>query len=147
MSSTNKWKSFYDKIGNETNRQEKEGKHEMTIGTVTSIGPQAISEQDPIIILFGEEATEDIRQVSVIQAFEDGREMIELKKGQTIKFDNQSYTIEAVGSLAVDNLNSIGHITLSFTEVPVEDMLGNGIYLSPQELPTISVGTKISYEA
>ena len=103
MSSTNKWKSFYDKIGNETNRQEKEGKHEMTIGTVTSIGPQAISEQDPIIILFGEEATEDIRQVSVIQAFEDGREMIELKKGQTIKFDNQSYTIEAVGSLAVDN--------------------------------------------
>ncbi|MFS7002080.1 PTS glucitol/sorbitol transporter subunit IIA [Carnobacterium maltaromaticum] len=118
----------------------------MTIGTVTSIGPQAISEQDPIIILFGEEATEDIRQVSVIQAFEDGREMIELKKGQTIKFDNQSYTIEAVGSLAVDNLNSIGHITLSFTEVPAEDMLGNGIYLSPQELPTISVGTKISYE-
>lgn len=119
----------------------------MAIGTVTSIGPQAISEKDPIIILFGEEATEDIRQVSVIQAFEKESEAIDLKEGHMIKFDDQAYTIEAVGSLAVDNLNSIGHITLSFTDVPAEDQLGNGIYLSPKTLPVISVGTKISYEA
>lgn len=117
----------------------------MVIGTVTSIGEQAISQKDPIIILFGEGATEDIRNVSVIQEFANS-ETIDLKVGNTISFDEDVYTIEAVGALATDNLNSIGHITLSFSEVPSEDMLGNGLYLTPHHLPKIEVGTKISYQ-
>ncbi|MGX7420650.1 PTS glucitol/sorbitol transporter subunit IIA [Carnobacterium gallinarum] len=124
--------------------EKKEGYY-MLIGTVTSIGPQAISQKDPIIILFGEGATEDIREVSVIQEFENA-EQADLKVGQTILFDEEAYTIEAVGVLATDNLNSIGHITLSFSEVPAEDMLGNGIYLTPHRLPDFKLGMKISYQ-
>ncbi|WP_413524431.1 PTS glucitol/sorbitol transporter subunit IIA [Carnobacterium divergens] len=117
----------------------------MLTGTVTSIGPQAISQKDPIIILFGEEATEDIREVSVIQAFPADKAAITLEVGQKVAFDDTVYTITAVGSLASDNLNSIGHITLSFTEVPTEGMLGNGIYLTPFDLPEIKEGTTIHY--
>ena len=80
-----------------------------------------------------------------IQSFEKDKETVKLQSGDTISFDEQVYTIETVGSLANENLNTIGHITLSFSEVPEDDRIESGIYLSPHELPEVSVGTKRSY--
>ncbi|WP_238526684.1 PTS glucitol/sorbitol transporter subunit IIA [Carnobacterium sp. 17-4] len=117
----------------------------MLIGTITAIGENAISKKDPMIILFGEQATEEIRTVAIIQSFEKDKETIKLQAGDTISFDEKVYTIETVGSLANENLNTIGHITLSFSEVPGDDRIESGIYLSPHELPEVSVGTKITY--
>lgn len=117
----------------------------MLVGTVTAIGENAISKKDPMIILFGEQATEDIRTVAIIQSFENEKETIKLEAGQTISFDEKIYTIKSVGSLANENLNTIGHVTLSFSEFPEEDRIESGLYLSPYELPEIAIGTKISY--
>ena len=117
----------------------------MLVGTVTAIGENAISKKDPMIILFGEQATDDIRTVAIIQSFEEDKETVKLQSGDTISFDEQVYTIETVGSLANENLNTIGHITLSFSEVPEDDRIESGVYLSPYELPEVSIGTKITY--
>lgn len=38
--------------------------------TVTAIGPHAISQTDPLVILFGQEATPELADVSVIQTFD-----------------------------------------------------------------------------
>lgn len=117
----------------------------MLIGTVTAVGEDAIEKKDPMIILFGEKATEDIRTVAIIQSFEKEEENIKLEPGHTISFDEQVYTIETVGSLVNENLNTIGHVTLSFSEVVKDDQIESSIYLSPHELPNVVVGTKISY--
>lgn len=118
----------------------------MLIGTVTAVGEDAISKKDPMIILFGEKATEDIRTVAIIQSFEKDAGNIILEPGHTISFDEKVYTIETVGSLANENLNTIGHVTLSFSEVVKDDQIESSIYLSPHELPEVVVGTKISYD-
>ncbi|WP_035051902.1 PTS glucitol/sorbitol transporter subunit IIA [Carnobacterium pleistocenium] len=118
----------------------------MLIGTVTAIGESAISKKDPMIILFGEKATKDIRTVAIIQSFKKETETIKLEPGHTISFDDKVYTIQTVGSLANENLNTIGHVTLSFSEVVKEDQIESSIYLSPYELPEVVVGTKINYD-
>ncbi|MBC9824250.1 MAG: glucitol/sorbitol system component [Carnobacterium sp.] len=117
----------------------------MLVGTVTAIGENAISKKDPMIILFGEQATDDIRTVAIIQSFEEDKETTKLKPGSTISFGEKKYVIETVGSLANENLNTIGHVTLSFSEVPEDDRIESGVYLSPYELPEVSIGTKITY--
>ncbi|MCA9766270.1 MAG: PTS glucitol/sorbitol transporter subunit IIA [Carnobacterium sp.] len=117
----------------------------MLVGTVTSIGEQAISKKDPIIILFGEQATQDLRSVSIIQSFKEGQEKVKLMPGKSVFFDDQEYTILEVGSLANEHLNTIGHVTLNFSEVPSEDKLASGLYLKPFKVPKIEVGTMIHY--
>ncbi|MEI5992914.1 PTS glucitol/sorbitol transporter subunit IIA [Candidatus Enterococcus mansonii] len=111
---------------------------------VTEIGPQALDEKEPIIILFGESATEGLKEYSVIQKFQE-TQALEMKKGDQLKIDDKEYTITYVGSFANNNLNSIAHVTLIFDEVPKEEAIANGLYLSPSELPKIKVGTTIDY--
>ncbi len=41
--------------------------------TITAIGKDALSSKDPMIILFGPEATDALRDVAVIQQFDDPR--------------------------------------------------------------------------
>nr|WP_034553319.1 PTS glucitol/sorbitol transporter subunit IIA [Carnobacterium funditum] len=117
----------------------------MLVGKVKAIGEHAISKKDPIIILFGEQATEDLRSVSIIQSFKEDQSRVELKPGYSVFFDDQEYTILEVGSLANENLNTIGHVTLDFSEVPSEDRLASGVYLKPFKLPKIEIGTIIHY--
>lgn len=111
---------------------------------VTEIGARALDEKEPIIILFGEGATESLKEYSVIQTFQESSPM-ELKQGDQLKIDDQEYRILYVGSFANKNLNSIAHVTLIFDQVPNEDPIVNGLYLSPGKLPKIQVGTVIEY--
>ena len=111
---------------------------------VRSIGKEAISKKEPLIILFDESATEALENFSVIQRFEKKSEN-KLTAGNSILFDKQEYKIVEVGPLADENLLSMGHVTLVFKEVGKEDQLANALYLEPYELPTIEVGTIIQY--
>lgn len=115
---------------------------------ITAIGDSAINTKDPLIILFGEQATEELRKVSVIQKTVSIEKKIDLHPGGTVTFGEQVYSIQHVGSLANANFNSIGHITLIFSELPEdkEDRIENGVYLMPHELPILSVGTEISIQ-
>jgi PTS system glucitol/sorbitol-specific IIA component len=111
---------------------------------IKAIGSQALSEAEKIIILFGETATDTLKEYSVIQDFEQ-KEPIQLTAGDKIKIDEQSYTITQVGAFANENLNSISHCTLVFDAVPKDDSIMNGIYLTPYELPKIKKGSVIEY--
>ena len=111
---------------------------------VTEIGVRALDEKEPMIILFGESATEGLKEYSVIQTFQETH-TLELKKGDLLKIDKQEYTIDYVGPFANDNLNSIAHVTLVFADAPNDDAIVNGLYLTPNAFPTIKVGTTIEY--
>ncbi|MGX7244788.1 PTS glucitol/sorbitol transporter subunit IIA [Enterococcus quebecensis] len=111
---------------------------------VTEIGARALDEKEPMIILFGESATEGLKEYSVIQKFQ-GTQSLEMRKGDSLKIDKQEYKILYVGSFANNNLNSIAHVTLVFDNVPEEDAIVNGIYLTPNAFPTIKVGTTLEY--
>lgn len=111
---------------------------------VKSIGKEAISEKEPLIILFDESATEALKNFSVIQQFETKTEKA-LTVGDSLSFDKQEYKIVQVGPLADENLASMGHVTLVFKEFDQDNKLDNALYLEPHELPTIQVGTVIQY--
>ena len=111
---------------------------------VTEVGQHALDGKEPLIILFGEKATEALKEYSVIQKFEE-QVTLTMKKNDQLKIGEKKYTITHVGSFANNNLNSIAHVTLVFNKVPEEEAIVNGLYLSPFELPTIEIGTTIEY--
>lgn len=111
---------------------------------VTEIGKHALDGKEPLIILFGENATEALKEYSVIQRIEENTSLA-IKANDQLKIGEKEYTINYVGSFANSNLNSIAHVTLVFSEVPKEDAIANGLYLSPFDLPIIETGTTIEY--
>ncbi|MFD0896654.1 PTS glucitol/sorbitol transporter subunit IIA [Loigolactobacillus binensis] len=116
--------------------------------TVTAIGANAIETNDPLVILFDQEATPELQAIAVIQEFTEPTAMqqLTLAEGDTITIDTKTYTIAYVGDVANQNLQTIGHITLLFAPVPASDRLGNGVYLTTTTKPTFHVGTKITYQ-
>ena len=51
------------------------------------------------------------------------------------------------GFFANSNLQSIAHSTLIFADAPTDedDVIRNGVYLTPHQLPKITIGTTIDY--
>ncbi len=123
----------------------REGADKMIHATIKEIGEQAVSEQEPILILFDQTATSTLRNYSVIQEI-TSKETFSLKKEDVISFDQQEYTIEHVGPMANENLSTVGHVTLIFDHYSVENSIANGIYLTPHQLPEINIGTQIEYK-
>lgn len=111
---------------------------------ITFIGQQAIDDKQPLFILFGEEATDRLREVSAIQRFETDMSGYALQAGSTVEFDDQKYQVDYVGELVKDNLTTIGHTVFSFTPVP-DNPQANMVYVHPYQLPEIKKGTEIKY--
>ncbi|MFT8668892.1 MAG: PTS glucitol/sorbitol transporter subunit IIA [Liquorilactobacillus hordei] len=112
---------------------------------VVEIGPEAISKDDPLMILFDETASVQLRRVSVVQHFIDlSSKKRNLKNLKKISVDNQVYEIKHIGELVQSNMEMIGHATLFFEPVP-EEPQHSGIYLEPYKLPDVSVGSVIKY--
>lgn len=116
----------------------------MQQGIITEIGAQAIDEQEKILIFFGETATSGLREYTIIQKISEP-EKIAIAIGDTITFGEQSYQVNHLGNLVLNNLHDIQHVTFIFNEVPAEDVIGNGVYLTPSELPKIEVGMTVTY--
>ena len=111
---------------------------------VVSIGENAISDTEPIIILFGENSvTDNLEKVSVVQRFENVQSA-DITINNEIKIDDQVYTVKFKGDLVDSNFSMLGHVTLYFTEVSDEPQ-NNAIYLSPEKMPSIHVGSTIEY--
>lgn len=111
---------------------------------VTEIGPQALGGSESMIIFFGDTATAGLKKHAVIQNFQESGS-IEMQAGDALKIGDKTYSVDFVGTFANDNLNSISHVTLVFADVPQENVIMNGLYLSPHDLPTLTVGTVIDY--
>ncbi|MEE6657548.1 PTS glucitol/sorbitol transporter subunit IIA [Pediococcus acidilactici] len=118
----------------------------MISAKVKSIGPEAIAKQDQLAILFDETATPDLKKIAVVQEIEKNNDQqFNLKAGSQIVIGEQTYDVEFVGSLVNQNLQSIGHTTLVFKDVP-EQPLASAIYLSPKVFPDFKVGEAIQYK-
>ncbi|MEK5390012.1 PTS glucitol/sorbitol transporter subunit IIA [Margalitia sp. FSL K6-0131] len=117
----------------------------MTQSTVQEIGVLVPTfQEDKIVILFGPSAPAELREISVIHEFNELSEE-PLRVGGTFYFDNEAFTITAVGSLANKNFKELGHISIYFQE-PEGEVLPGSIFASPFRFPTIKEGTVISFK-
>ena len=114
---------------------------------VIEIGAKAVSKDEPMVLLFDETASPRLREVSVIQRFEnDAAENYDLKIGSKIQIDDQVYHVKYLGELVESNLTTIGHTVLNFKPVPEKEHLQeNVLYLEPHTMPVIKQGTQIIY--
>ncbi|MEK3857246.1 MULTISPECIES: PTS glucitol/sorbitol transporter subunit IIA [unclassified Cytobacillus] len=99
--------------------------------------------EDRIVILFGPQAPKELREMAVIHEVESLTDE-PLKAGGTISFDNESFTITALGSHANKNFKELGHISIYFQE-PLEDVLPGAVFASPHKFPAIQDGTVITF--
>ena len=119
--------------------------------TITAIGSEALDPNDNIVILFDNKATDKLRDVAVLQKFDEATpvEKFIFKKNDSITIDGTTYLALYVGPMVQMNMQAIGHATLVFTnEVPKKPMT-NAIYLDKdlkEEMPEFKVGDWITYE-
>lgn len=117
----------------------------MIAATVQEVGRDAMTGEEPVLVLFGPQATPSIRQVAVVQEVEQDV-IFDLKDHDKIKIGSQEYTIEKVGRLANQHLQELGHVTLFFQAAPEEETIGNALYLAPYEVPEVKKGMSIHYQ-
>ncbi|RAS80769.1 PTS glucitol/sorbitol transporter subunit IIA [Priestia endophytica] len=114
---------------------------------VKEIGELALSfEEEKIMILFGPQTPEGLREVAVIHEVEEDQSESPIKEGHTFKIDNQEFTVTAVGSAANNNLKELGHISIYFNE-PTEEVLPGAVFASPHALPQVKNGSVIEFKS
>lgn len=95
-------------------------------------------EEERLVILFGPSATAELKDICVIHEFED-QPKDALKVGGKIKFGDQEFTIEEVGSQANANFEELGHISIYFRNA-IGEILPGAINVSPGNFPSFEVG-------
>lgn len=118
--------------------------------TIKEIGKQAL-DGDHTVILFGPDATDKLRLVSVIQEFEKETPInnFVFKKGDTITIDGTTYLASYVGSMVEMNMKALGHATLYFGSSVPKKPLANAIYLETEKdtkMPKFKVNDWIMFE-
>ena len=75
------------------------------ISTIEKIGKKAVDSKDGMVILFGEGANEDLKDVSIIQKFNPSTPINSFifKKGDTVTIDGQTYVANYVGPMVESN--------------------------------------------
>lgn len=111
---------------------------------VSAVGKKALNSDDQLVILFGENVSDRLKEVSVSQKIEQA-DSFQIKKGMKLRIDDQSYNINYVGELVKDNLETVHHTVLDFEDVP-NNPRGNAIYLGNHHLPVIKPGSQITIE-
>ncbi|WYQ54141.1 PTS glucitol/sorbitol transporter subunit IIA [Bacillus sp. FSL W7-1282] len=113
---------------------------------VKEIGQMAPSfADDKIVILFGMEAPAELKEISFLHQVDGEFEDNPIKEGGTLVIDEQEFVIEKVGSAANENLRTLGHISIYFTE-PQEEILPGAVFASPHTFPVIEKGSKITFK-
>ena len=112
--------------------------------TITNIGPYVSEFLDAgIVVLFGADAPEELIEFSIIH---DGKELKDdLKPGDKVWIDQNSFDILAVGEIANKNFSNLGHLILKFNGENEPEMPGD-VCLEKVELPEIIIGSKIKIE-
>lgn len=112
---------------------------------VTRIGEHAINHTEPILLFFGEGATEGLQEHSIIQKIDKPAE-VDLKVGGQVTFGEETYQVTYVGEFANQNLQTIEHVSFVFSEEPQEQM-ASSVYLIPAKVPKITTGMIITYQS
>jgi glucitol/sorbitol PTS system EIIA component len=113
---------------------------------VKEVGALALSfEEDKVCILFGPQAPQELKEVSIIHELEGDSSDEPIQVGGTFQVDDEEFTITAVGSAANNNLKELGHISIYFSE-PNEEVLPGAVFASPFKLPQFKDGSVIEFK-
>jgi glucitol/sorbitol PTS system EIIA component len=89
------------------------GECKMSETIITEIGSLVQSfEKEKILILFGPNAPQELREISVIHQFKSDVNDDLLVEDGKLYLGDQEYSITAVGSSANKNLKELGHISI-----------------------------------
>ena len=112
--------------------------------TVEEIGDQVDSFLDEgMFILFGSGAPDALKDYCYIVEITASTDVIQ--PGQQLRLGDEPFTITAVGEVARQNLDGLGHITVVFNGATVADMHGS-IYVEAKAPPKLTAGTVITIQ-
>lgn len=100
--------------------------------------------QGGFLILFGDQAPPELRQVSVIHEPEPLRGPLE--PGHLLVIGSLTYRITAVGDLANRNLETLGHLVIKFNGLSHAELPGD-VCVTTGPAPQLAPGTVIRVEA
>ena len=113
--------------------------------TVGEIGDQVDSFLgEGMFILFGKGAPATLKDYCYIVDVEASTAAIE--PGQSLHLDDEEFTITAVGDVARQNLDGLGHITVVFNGATSAKMHGS-VYVETATPPKLQVGSVITIQA
>ncbi len=111
---------------------------------VVNIGELAVEMlEEEMLVTFGEEAPSDVAEYCYGIRLNKAEKTV--CAGMTMLFDGARYGITAVGTVANDNLNNLGHITLRFDGCTVPETVG-ALHLEKKMLPDLHIGSCIVIE-
>lgn len=109
---------------------------------VIAIGQDAEDfKQENMLLFFGEDAPPELSDFCYKITIAPIQEKITPE--MVLCFNEEKYTITAVGEVAEENLRQLGHITVNFDGATTSEMPGT-IYVEQKMLPDIKVGDTIS---
>jgi PTS system glucitol/sorbitol-specific IIA component len=111
---------------------------------VTQIGP-LVSEfiDHGILVLFGADAPEELAEFSVLH---DGETLQSpVQPGDEVLLGGETFKVLAVGDVANNNLESLGHLILKFNGQTKVEMPGD-ICLEAKPLPPVKVGMQLTIQ-
>ena len=112
---------------------------------VVSIGSDATEMFDGgVVILFGEPCPSELADVSIVHKSTFVHPERDPRPGDQLRMGDSVLTLTQVGSIAGDNLRSLGHIVLYIDPEPGEKVLpgavhATGTFLPPQAGATIDI--------
>lgn len=103
-------------------------------------------EEEMIVILFGESAPPELRDISIVHNYKsDNIDETILKVGTKIKIGSYEYTITEAGSAANENFQELGHVAI-YMKRGSEELLPGSIIVEPTIFPKVEVGDSIQVQ-
>lgn len=112
---------------------------------IIQIGDEAVFDTHKILILFGEDVPEYLKDYSIIHRYTSEVTEDLVKKGGKINFGVQTYNVVDVGNIANETLTSLGHASLYFGLEEGAELLPGSILLEPEIMPDLNVGDVIEF--
>lgn len=117
----------------------------MTKTLVTSIGADAYFEDYPLLVLFNEEAPDELKDICILHHFLTEPTQKTLQAGRKVLFDKEEYVITKVGTVAFENFKTLGHLSLNFGLELAEEILPGAIAFDRSEVPKIGENSIIQF--
>ncbi|MDD2414454.1 MAG: PTS glucitol/sorbitol transporter subunit IIA [Eubacteriaceae bacterium] len=112
--------------------------------TVKHIGPEVEAFGGEMMILFGDNAPDALREYCY--TIDINKPEGDILPGQTLSLDGEAYAIQSVGEAAQKNLTQLGHLTVVFTGNE-KALLPGAIVVENKPKQSIKVGTVIQIMA
>lgn len=94
-----------------------------------------------MLVFFGANAPEELHDFCILHEVTHKEDS--LRAGDVVTIGDTSMTVLAVGDVASDNLMNLGHLNLKANGLTTAELPGD-VNIAEQELPEVSVGTKIT---